>query len=231
MIVVTTLVLCIVMMADVLVALLRFYPLIQVGFCVASFVCPLPKTFRRETDAHFRPWRRHLRVIIYENNIFYRFARAAGRGSATCRRRREHRRPLVWRARSGSVTSARVPDVAVSRSIVINRRFSAAVISPVSARSDALTCNKVAAMAVRPSVRFYRTQLLFFCPPKSPRTLIVFRSVDRFLTIFLRSPPPLSLIAFHRSSYRAGMFLAFDTARAHFRRRQQPVKSRPYTNL
>lgn len=216
-------------MAVVLVALLRFYPLLQVGFCVASFVCPPPKTFRRETDAHFRPWRRHLRVIIYENNIFYRFARAAGRGSATCRRRREHRRPLVWRARSGSVTSARVPDAAVSRSIVINRRFSAAVISPVCARSDALTCNKVAAMAVRPFGSIAPSYC--FLPTEVAAYTDCFSFRRPFPDDFSPIAPPRSLIAFHRSSYRAGMFLDFDTARAHFRRRQQPVKSRPYTNL
>jgi len=32
-----------------------------------------------------------------------------------------------------------------------------------------------------------------FCPPKSPRTLFVFRSVDRFPTIFLRSSSPSPL--------------------------------------
>jgi len=35
-----------------------------------------------------------------------------------------------------------------------------------------------------------------FCPPKSPRTLFVFRSVDRFSTIFLRSSSPPSFVTY-----------------------------------
>lgn len=119
------------------------------------------------------------------------------------------------------MTSARVPDAAVSRSIVINRRFSAAVICPECARSDALTCNKVAAMAVRPFGSIAPSRC--FLP-----TEVVAHTVRPFSSEYSPSPHRhLSLFTDRRTEQEGSSTLTQRTARAHYRCRQQPVESRP----
>lgn len=91
---------------------------------------------------------------------------------------------------------------------------------PVGARSDALTRNKVAAMTVGVRSVLSLSDAAEFWPiDVAVYTRFVFRPVDNFPPIVL--PSPSSLLAFHRSSYRAGRrSLDFGTAHAHYQRRR-----------